>query len=210
METIQQDKIKQDKEIQIIQKETLTLKEKIDVLQITDESSEKLGATYLSFLAKAVKNLESARVRLTKPVLESKKNIDNEFKAMMEVPNNLIAELKKKLLSYNDVKRKQEQEKTDKVKQFAKDNGLPVPQSETVSAPQTQVRTAVGTTYIQKRWNWRLVDETKIPREYLMVDEKKINAQMRDHTKTIKDVTTMDLKIEGIEFFQDESIAVRT
>jgi hypothetical protein len=33
---------------------------------------------------------------------------------------------------------------------------------------------------------------------------------MRAHQKTVKGVSSMDLKIDGIEFFQQEDIAVRT
>lgn len=202
--------IQQDKEIQVIQKETLTIKDKVSMLKIIDESSEKLGATYLSFLAKALKNLEAARVRLSKPVLEAKRNIDNEFKAMMELPLLLSRELKDKLLEYGDIKKKKEEDKAEKVKEFAKTNGLPVPQSEAAASQPAAVRTAVGTTFTTKRWTWEITDMSLIPREYLIVDEKKINAMMRAQTKTIKGVTTMDLQIAGIRFFQQEDISVRT
>lgn len=204
------EELRNDKELQIIQKETLTLKDKVSSLQIVDESSEKLGATYLSFLAKAVKNLEAARVRLTKPVLEAKRNIDNEFKAMMELPLLLSRELKDKLLGYSDLKAKKEEEKAEKVKEFAKSNGLPVPQAEAAAPQPTAVRTAVGTTFEKKSWTWEITDMALIPREFLTVDERKINSTLRDHTKTIKGVMTMDLQIAGIRFFQEKDISVRT
>ena len=205
------DTIQQDREIQIIQKETSNLREKIQTLQIVDDSSEKLGATYLSFLAKALKNLETARVRLTKPILDAKKNVDNEFKAMMEMPTQLARILKDRLLEYSNVKEQKEKEKVGKVAQFAKDNGLPVPAADAPSAPQsTAVRTTVGTTFEKKNWTWKVVDEAKIPREFLTIDEKKINSRMREATKNIHGVVTMSLKIDGVEFYQEKDIAVRT
>lgn len=46
-----------------------------------------------------------------------------------------------------------------------------------------------------KRWKWRLVDITKVPREYLIVDEIKVNGIVR----SMKDVTS----IPGIEIYEE-------
>lgn len=204
------EEIQKDREIQVIQQETSNLKSKIEVLQIVDESSEKIGATYLSFLTKATKNLEAARVRLKKPVMEAAKNIDNEFRAMMELPEKLCRILKDKQNEYNAVKAKRESEKNARVQQFAADNNLPVPAADAVVSQPAPVRTVAGTVYEKKRWRWAIIDEPLIPREFLMVDEKKINSRMRENTKLIHGVSTMNLVIPGIKFYQESDVAVRT
>lgn len=204
------EELKEDREIAVIEKETLPIKEKIMALDIKDESSLHLGATYLSFIAKASKRLEERRVHFTKPILESKKVIDNFFRERMTVLESMDRELKNKINEYNSLRQARENEKANQVEKFAKDNNLPVPAKEAVVAKPVATKTAVGTVFSRKFWAWKVQDANKVPREYLVIDEKKINAVMRGHTNTIKGVTTMDLKIEGIEFYQDEDVSVRT
>lgn len=59
------------------------------------------------------------------------------------------------------------------------------------------VKAGVATMAEVKEWKWKVVDETKIPREYLLVDEIKINKLARS-----KDVDKPTLKIDGVEFYQ--------
>jgi hypothetical protein len=119
-------------------------------------------------------------------------------------------ELKDKLLGYSVVLKQRDEERKNQVKATAESLGLPSPEETAVESTNQSVRTTLGTSFSTKRWTWKIADETKIPREYLIIDEKKINAMMRAHQKTVKGVSSMDLKIDGIEFFQQEDIAVRT
>lgn len=52
---------------------------------------------------------------------------------------------------------------------------------------------------IQKRWTYRIVDEEKIPREYLTPDHTKIGAVVRD----LKDAAA----IPGIEVYTEDAVA---
>lgn len=54
---------------------------------------------------------------------------------------------------------------------------------------------------IRQTWRYRVVDEALVPREYLMLDEKKIGAVVR----AMKALT----RIPGIEAYPDETVAVR-
>lgn len=79
---------------------------------------------------------------------------------------------------------------------------------EILNMPIQMVAPTVAPTFNQaegvstrKYWKWRLVDESRIPRNFLMVDEKKINAIVR----------SMGPKagIPGIEVYRDTGITVR-
>ncbi len=52
----------------------------------------------------------------------------------------------------------------------------------------------------KKPWTWRLVDESKVPREYLQLDRVKINAVVR--------AMGAEANIPGIEPYQDETMAI--
>jgi len=53
-----------------------------------------------------------------------------------------------------------------------------------------------GKTSGRKDWKWKIVDKKKIPLEYLVPDEKSLNALAR---------AGGNVKIEGIEFYQEET-----
>lgn len=202
------DEIRNDREIQVIQQESGSLVEKIHSITIDNPSSQQLATTWLGFIAKSIKRLEERRIFFTKPILESKKNIDNEFKTLIAPLEDLSRVLKDKLLGYSTYLKQQHIVRVEEMSAMAKDLGLPMP--EQVESSVVATRTPLGSSYVVKRWAWKVVDETKIPREYFMLDEKKINAMMRAHQKTVHGVSSMDLRIEGIEFYQEDDIAVRT
>ena len=69
-----------------------------------------------------------------------------------------------------------------------------------VEAPKTQVRTESGMTYVQKRWKARITDEKIVPREFLGVDQVKVNDAIKSGVR----------EIPGIEIFEESTVAVRT
>jgi len=207
------EEIRNDREIQTIQENATSLQQKIQAIEVTDESSSKLASTWLGFLAQGIKKLEDKRTFFKKPILEAGRNIDNEFRTMIEPLEKLSRLLKDKVLSYNRLLQAQIEERKKTVTETAKELGLPVPEEsemELQTAKPATVKTTLGTTFSTKRWAWKVIDETKIPREYFMLDEKKISGLMRAHQKNIHGVKTMELKIDGIEFYQEEDISVRT
>jgi hypothetical protein len=52
---------------------------------------------------------------------------------------------------------------------------------------------------MRKAWKHRIIDETKVPREYLMIDESKLGAMARATKGTVK--------VDGVEFYADDVIA---
>jgi len=50
-------------------------------------------------------------------------------------------------------------------------------------------------------WRFRIVDESKIPREFLIVDEKKLGAFARNMKQTAN--------VPGVEFYSEKSVAAR-
>ena len=62
-----------------------------------------------------------------------------------------------------------------------------------------KVTTDNGTVYERKYWTFKIVNFDKIPREYLMVDSKKVNAAIRAGIRNI----------DGLEIYQEVEIATR-
>lgn len=201
------DEILQDHEVQVIQKETMPLQEKINALDVIDEPSSKFATDLLAFITKAKRRLEDRRVFFTKPLNEHIKSINNYFKSFGDPLDVMDRQIKGKLLGYRQMMQEQERKKQDEIKKFAEENNLPAVKAEPEIS--NAVRSSIGSSFAVKRWTWAVEDETKIPREYLIIDEKKINAMIRAQAKTVKGVSTCDLKIEGVKIYQEESISVR-
>jgi len=198
--------IKQDQEIVVIEREVAPIQQRISTLNIVDEPSSKLGTDYLAFLAKALKRLEERRQFFVRPLVEGQKRINNEFKNMTAPLEQMSSEIKSKLLSYRDIIKEEAAKNAEKLNKMAADNGLP-PVEVTID---NSVKSSMGSSFSVKRWTWRIKDETKIPRDLLMIDEKKINNLVRAHTKTVAGISSCDFKAEGIEVYQREDISVRT
>lgn len=66
------------------------------------------------------------------------------------------------------------------------------------------VRTNAATLAQKKVWAWRITDEDKVPRSWMMIDEKKLNQELRNIAKS-----GTALQIPGIEFFQETRTSLR-
>ena len=201
------EEIRQDQEIRVISKEIEPIQSKVDSLIIKDEPSAKFGTDLLAFIVKAKKRLEERRIFFTKPIFESKKNIDNEFKAIINPLEKMEVEIKIKLLDYRRIIEEEAKKKQEELNKMAEKNGLPT--IEAISVDNI-VKSSIGSSFIVKRWTYKVIDEAKIPRDMFLLDEKKITNLIRAHTKTIEGISYCDFKCEGLEVFQEESISIRT
>ena len=64
------------------------------------------------------------------------------------------------------------------------------------------IRAGETTVSIVRRWKWKITDSDRVPKEYLTLDEKKINAVVRSQKE--------NTDIPGIEVYQEETTSVRT
>lgn len=67
------------------------------------------------------------------------------------------------------------------------------------STETKEVAKTVGTSTVKKRWTFKVVNESKIDREYLMINEVEIRADIRRGKR----------KMNGIEIFEEEIISTR-
>jgi hypothetical protein len=72
-----------------------------------------------------------------------------------------------------------------------------------VEVSQT-VRTTAGTLSQTRNWTWRVLDEAIVPRQYFVLDAKKLNAEARVRAKG-EPATA----IPGIEFYQETRTSLR-
>jgi len=61
------------------------------------------------------------------------------------------------------------------------------------------VRTANGTAYTRSQWTFELVNLSEVPAEFLMLDEKKVRAAIKQGVRSIA----------GLNIFEQKSVAIR-
>lgn len=224
--------LKNDKEIVAISQQAPSFIQKVDAIRISTELQSKSANDLLTWLKQAYKTLEAKRIAKTKPLNDYVKTLNSEFAEKMnpiehaiEILNGKMRDfllmMRRKAQEEADRKAKIEQERLDKeAKEKATaeadllEEAVPAVITPTVVVKANPVANAtvtssLGKTFLRETFAWKVVDASKIPDEYWLLDEKKINALVKAHTKTEKGKKMNDLKIEGVEIFLEADVASR-
>jgi len=210
--------IREDQEVQLVGKNMPTLLERAKAVQITDELSSKAANDDLKLAKEFISKLETRRKFFVKPLQDHVSSINGEFKKLTSPLKEAYEIVRGKLTVYAtelDNKRRAEEEARkkegeSKSKAAADFLGEDVPA--VVEEPKKQttaIRSSLGSSNLKKIWTFEVVDIKKIPLEYMVLDEKKVNAMIRAHTRNERGVNTCDLEIPGIKVFQKSILAVR-
>lgn len=205
--------LKADAEVVQLTGEASSLEVRADALILETDVDATEATNILGFIATAKKKLEEKRTFFVKPLNEQVKNINNLFKVYNQPLDNADSTLRRKVLAYRQEqnrKRKEEEERLRKlaekeqqrIEKKAEKKGLPAPPPMVMpvvqSAPKT-IRATLGSASTKTVWDFKITDESLIPREYLVVDEKKIRAVVKAGIRNIP----------GVAIFQNEQLAVR-
>lgn len=175
----------------------------------------------LKLVKSKIKELDELRKSLTKPLDESKKRIMEFFNKPVEILQKVESCISRAMLAWQQEQerirqaeearlmelQRRETERLQKLAEKAEKRGDTAKVEEfqgraaitqaTVVAVAPKVEKIAG---IQNRTNWkfRIVDIAKIPREYMLPNEVMLGQLARS--------TRGSLKIEGVEFYSEESI----
>jgi len=192
----------------------LMAKQVEDLVVDNDEANERAVAMGVT-ASKANKELDAQRMAIVKPHNDFVKKVNNTCKMYTgKIKDKIIDPLKKKVGQYTaekelaEAKRQEEERKAAeklnaKMKKEADKLGIEAPVIETPKVKQKAVgpvKTTPGTGFTQKRWTYQVEDTQKIPREYLQLDQGKvqraINSGIRD--------------IPGLKIYQTSNVAFRS
>jgi len=212
-----------DEQLIAFQKRAEVYYNKASLFVIVDNDSYLASAEDLKQIKAQIKAIEDYRKSITDPINEQIKRI----KAFFDVPINKLKEaeevIKGAILKYQKeqerirleeqarlreeaekfrleleqkAKKLEEQGKTEKAEEIKQ-------QAETIITPVLANDTVkVAGISKMKVWKYRIVDESLIPREYLIPNEKMLT-QIAKSTKGA-------LKIPGVEFYCEETIAAKS
>lgn len=195
----------QDKMTQELQQQGSTLLAAAEMMEIVDALSLEAATNTLGVIADTKKRVEERRQFFVKPLNDHVKTINNWFKSILAPLEQADSILRQKILKYRQEearKRKEEEERLRKLMEEQAKQNPEVPVPTTVIVPQLErtVQGAYGQVQAREVWMFKIVDESQIPREYLMPNEKAIRAAVKGGVRNIP----------GVLIYKEESLAVRS
>lgn len=201
--------------VQDLTARTSELEATAKALVIKDEESLRQATDILGWIATLKKQVEERRQFFTKPLNDQVRRINDFFKEMLRPLETADRILREKVLAYRQEQEKKRREEEARLRKMlekeqkrmereAAKQGLPAPPpipAPTASvAPQPKtIEASLGAVSAKLVWDFEIEDETKIPREFLMVNEKAIRAAIKAGVR----------HIPGVRIFQREELAVR-
>lgn len=208
--------IRADQEVITIQQAAPGYVDKARAITVKDELTSKGANDIVLALKKMIKRLDDRRKFFNKPLKDHAKAIDNDFADRMAPLKEAYEILRGKLETYVVEQSRIQRAKDEKIrieneKKAEAASGF---LAEDVKPPEvaktnTQVRSSFGKSYLVKNWTFKLVNIEKVPRAYMVLDEKKVRNMIKAQTVVFNGVNRCDLKIPGIEIYQSEKIAMR-
>lgn len=194
---------------------------KYEAVVISSDTDATYVAEGVGEIKKVIKSIEAQRLSYTKPLDEAKAKLIQDERKATDPLNAILKVLNKKLVDWTlsqEARRREEAERkrkeelaaleAEKQRQLeiaAKTDGEEAARAvEEIEknaarlevAPieiKNTVKTDTGGWTTQKRWKAKVVDETLVPREFLIVDTVKLNKYATAMKETAK--------VPGVEFF---------
>ena len=195
-------------------------------LIVADETGFRAGSEMLQRITKLSNQLESFRKDYTEPFLTAQRSIKAMADKAREPLEAVKATLKTQLGAYAEEQRKIEAEERRKVEQAAMEAaaaaaqknqeaadllGEAAPQEEIIVQAAPVARRAVSdSARVTTRIVWELVDLDKVPRAFLMLDDRKVNEFKRQHEELVRKAVEdgkPDAPIPGIVFAVKTDVA---
>lgn len=202
----------ESQEVQELTQQVTNVEAAVRELVVADDLGMKQATDLLGWIAGAKKSLEEKRKMFTGPLNDHVKRINEFFKQRSAPLDNADSMLRGKVLAYRQEQsriRREEEERLRKLAEKAQKQAEKLAVKEGVTAPppppipyiQPQAKTVeggFGAVSAKLVWEFQIIDETKVPREFLMVNEKAIRAAVKAGTRNIT----------GVKIFQTETLAV--
>ncbi len=202
-----------ESEVKEIQSQSEKIIAAAQAIAVTDEKGMGEATELLGWIARAKKQVEEKRKFFVNPLNKQVKAINAMFKdyaAPLEQADTL---LRGKVLIYREEQerirraeeerlRKLQEKEQERLRKQAEKKDLPPPPPMPTPQVQGQAKTVhsdFGSVSAKKVWDFEIVNEQEIPKEFLMVNEKAIRAAVKAGVRNIP----------GVKIFQREELAVR-
>ncbi len=174
-----------------------------DARKPLEAAEEKLKRRVAAFRQQQERERQEEIARLQAEE-EARQRAEEERQAALRAEQQRIADEQAAAEAAGDVAeqerlREAEENRRRAEEMLQRDQHAPTELEVPAARPST-IQTAAGRATIRKRWVHELVDEMRVPREYLMVDDRLVRAAIGDGVR----------EIPGIRIFPEDDVAVRS
>ena len=199
----------------IIQQQTRELMDKAEIIVreakeilVQDKGSLTTAVDFLGKIATAKKEVDSRRRFFVDPLNRQVKTINDLFRDYSDPLGEADRIVRNKVLIYQaeeakrvaEVQRKAMEEAKAQAEEASKhptEEFIPIPIN-IVEEPEKTVRAGAGSATTRQVWTFKIVDPSKVPDEYKVIDEKKIAAVVKAGVRNIP----------GVEIYPTSSLVV--
>jgi len=204
--------MEQGKKLEEIKKATATFANDLVKVAVITNANFPKASEFLVQIKQRIKRIEEIRLGYTKPLNESLKKINADFKGAMKPYEEMEQTLKRGIMSFREIeeaKRRAEEERLQKIaeekarKEAKKKHisvasvmeNMPVP---VVERQSNVMQSESGALKARKVWKHEIVDEKKVPKKYWIIDETGIRFAVRNGER----------EIPGVRIYEEEQISV--
>ena len=160
-----------------------------EAIQVTTTEQEEQAYTALTQINKAIKTIETKRKEITKPLNDSLKATNTMFKKLSEPFVEADRIIRGKVMDFREQQEEKAQKELERRQKIQAAHEAKGHETHEITQPEPEVAKSTVTT---KRWTFEVVDEKKVPREYLVVDSVAVNKAIRNGVR----------EIDGLDIFQ--------
>jgi len=192
-----------------------TLVARANAFEVTSDEQYETGSQVLAYLKTQSTSLDKLRRHFKQPILESGRRIDAFFKELTQPAKEAIEIVDDKMGTWWRYKEKvraeaeelariaerdrmKAEEERERIKADMEAEGVEVEEEDLPPVPVAVIvpdAPVASSTNVRKTWGFTVMDEKKVPRIYLKLDEKAIRSSIRDGVRDIP----------GLEIFEEVS-----
>lgn len=169
-----------DKEVAVIQQELSPVVVKAKAIVVKDQKTMESASLMLSELNKFADRIDEEKQKVLKPLNTARTAEINRWKPVLGPIEEATDYLRKTISMFQTAETKRAREEEARIAERVGDGKgklkveTAVRKIENIDRPEEQVATEAGLVKFREDKVLKITDETKIPREYLVVDEKKL------------------------------------
>lgn len=212
-----------DPRVKPVAKQVESLAESVETFECKDAATYEGGADVLKTIKGLHREVEGQRKAITQPLNDAKKQVMDLFRPLTDTLSQAERTIKQRLVAWKseqdriareeqrkaEAKAQRERERLQKQADEAAAKGredraqtLQDRAASTVAAPPPPAAPKVSGVQTRTVWRFRVVDASKVPDKYKVVDEKKIGGVVR--------ALKGDTEIPGVEVWEESTMAARS
>ena len=185
------------KEIQVLENQVSPLIVQADSYKIDSVEAVDKASNFLLKVRDTERGIEAKRLEFTKPLNQSLKAINDTFKSLKQPLEGARNILTRKIIEWKTAETRKleaEEARRRKIQEAHAEKGHETKAPVVLERPENKI----GNTQTRKVWTFEVVDFSKMPDEYKMLNNTAVNQAIRNGVREIK----------GVKISQEERLSI--